>query len=519
VVQAAARRLASRGDLPDPALVDFLTAAEVRAALGGAPIQPAAARRRRKRHEAESRLPAPREVNLDDPAASPARGAEADGVLRGIGVSAGVAIGRARVAGEGPVTLEPGEVLVVPVLDAALAPLLANAAGAVVEIGGILSHGSVVAREMGVPCVVDVHEATRRIQSGETVIVDGSTGLVRRALPDASSPRDVGPALGPALVDATTEGLHPLEPHPLARESVYFNMYDPGRGLAVVFAMAVKPQGAGEALLTLGLPDGRVAFGLERGAAALDARGFRVGGFRLDWHPLRLSMNAPISLHGASEFPPRPVPLLFTPRTSRLSGTLHFEPHTAAVDFCETLPAETRDWVRPLGAHHVEQSGRWHGDLTLDARALRFDGRGSRDHSWGIRDWEAADHWRLFMAPIHDRLAIHALIVSAAGRLVSGGFVSRDGETEGISRVECAAVRDGAGLLKSFELELQTASGLRRLTGRVERTISIPVQPERRLWRHLAGRPYRLVLHENFTRYEMDGAVGHGIAEFTERPL
>jgi hypothetical protein len=85
--------------------------------------------------------------------------------------------------------------------------------------------------------------------------------------------------------------------------------------------------------------------------------------------------------------------------------------------------------------------------------------------------------------------------------------------------VECAAERDAAGRLKSFELELQTASGLQRLTGQVERTISIPVQPERRVWRHLAGRPYRLVLHENFTRYEIDGAVGWGMAEFTERPV
>jgi hypothetical protein len=53
----------------------------------------------------------------------------------------------------------------------------------------------------------------------------------------------------------------------------------------------------------------------------------------------------------------------------------------------------------------------------------------------------------------------------------------------------------------------------------VEQVVSIPVQPERRLWRHLAGRPYRLVLHENFTRYELDGAQGYGMAELTERPV
>src|SRR5204862_4576008 len=98
----------------------------------------------------------------------------------GIGVSAGVAIGPARVLLPGdPLRLEPGEVLVAPVLDAAFGPILATAAGAVAEIGGLLSHGAVVARELGVPCVVDVRDATRRLRTGERVLVDGTTGEVR----------------------------------------------------------------------------------------------------------------------------------------------------------------------------------------------------------------------------------------------------------------------------------------------------------------------------------------------------
>src|SRR5207253_277950 len=103
----------------------------------------------------------------------------AEGELLGLGVSAGVGLGPARVVGPGQaVRLEPGEVLVAPVLDAALGPLLASAAGAVAEIGGLLSHGAVVARELGVPCVVDVRDATRRIRTGQPVTVDGSAGLV-----------------------------------------------------------------------------------------------------------------------------------------------------------------------------------------------------------------------------------------------------------------------------------------------------------------------------------------------------
>jgi len=56
------------------------------------------------------------------------------------------------------------------------------------------------------------------------------------------------------------------------------------------------------------------------------------------------------------------------------------------------------------------------------------------------------------------------------------------------------------------------------LRGTVWRSVTVPVQVERRPWRHLAGRPYRLLLQENFTRYEADGRTGHGMAEITRRP-
>jgi len=75
-----------------------------------------------------------------------------------------------------------------------------------------------------------------------------------------------------------------------------------------------------------------------------------------------------------------------------------------------------------------------------------------------------------------------------------------------------------AGALRGLELEIGTPRGVVRVTGEVERTVTVPVQLARGLGRHLAGRPWRLVLHENFTRYTCEGRIGHGMAEFTERP-
>ena len=74
--------------------------------------------------------------------------------------------------------IQPGEILVAPVTDAGWGPLFLVAAGLVVDVGGPLSHGSIVAREYGLPAVVNVKAATRRIQTGQMLTVNGTTGTV-----------------------------------------------------------------------------------------------------------------------------------------------------------------------------------------------------------------------------------------------------------------------------------------------------------------------------------------------------
>ena len=76
-------------------------------------------------------------------------------------------------------TLQPGEVLVAPYTDPAWTPLFLTAGAAVVEVGSYLSHAGTVAREFGMPCVVDVADCTRRIATGMRVEVDGALGVVR----------------------------------------------------------------------------------------------------------------------------------------------------------------------------------------------------------------------------------------------------------------------------------------------------------------------------------------------------
>ena len=98
--------------------------------------------------------------------------------LNGLG---GVVTGPARVIG-GPSdfgAFTPGDILVAEITTPAYTPLFAVAGGVVTDIGGVLSHGSIVAREYGIPAVLGTGVATHRIASGEIITVDGGRGEVR----------------------------------------------------------------------------------------------------------------------------------------------------------------------------------------------------------------------------------------------------------------------------------------------------------------------------------------------------
>jgi pyruvate,water dikinase len=101
------------------------------------------------------------------------------GALAGNPVSAGVVEGIAHVITD-PTReiLEPGEILVAPFTDPGWTPLFINAAGLVMEVGGLMTHGSVIAREYGIPAVVGVIDATKEIRTGQRVRVNGDLGYV-----------------------------------------------------------------------------------------------------------------------------------------------------------------------------------------------------------------------------------------------------------------------------------------------------------------------------------------------------
>ena len=114
-------------------------------------------------------------------AAPTAKSALSEGdVLAGTAGCPGVVTGRARIVRDptSPPDLEPGDIMVAPLTDPAWTPLFLAVDGVVVNVGGQVSHAVIVSREMGIPCVVSVADATERIEDGATITVDGTNGNV-----------------------------------------------------------------------------------------------------------------------------------------------------------------------------------------------------------------------------------------------------------------------------------------------------------------------------------------------------
>jgi pyruvate,water dikinase len=186
--------LARRGVVGDPEDVFYLTVAEVldpqlAGGIEADGIKDVVAFRRERRDEyLEVKLP---ESWTGQPEAIPITASEAaqkGTEITGLAVSPGVVEGRARVVldplADDP--LEPGEVLVCETTDPSWTSLFLVAAGLVIDVGGPLSHGAILARELGVPCVINSRIGTAVLRTGDLLRVDGDAGRVE-VLDTASS--------------------------------------------------------------------------------------------------------------------------------------------------------------------------------------------------------------------------------------------------------------------------------------------------------------------------------------------
>ncbi|MFJ1926259.1 rifamycin-inactivating phosphotransferase [Streptomyces sp. NPDC088131] len=180
-LMAEAERLVRAGVLPDKEDVFYLTFQELRDAVRSNQADGRLIEQRKEAFRSYLALTPPRVLTSDGEAVSGAyrRDDVPEGALAGLPVSAGTVEGRARVVLDmAQADLEAGDILVTAFTDPSWSTLFVGIAGLVTEVGGLMTHGAVIAREYGLPAVVGVAGATRLISDGQRIRVHGTDGYV-----------------------------------------------------------------------------------------------------------------------------------------------------------------------------------------------------------------------------------------------------------------------------------------------------------------------------------------------------
>jgi hypothetical protein len=165
-----------------------------------------------------------------------------------------------------------------------------------------------------------------------------------------------------------------------------------------------------------------------------------------------------------------------------------------------------RDGCAPVAAtNRFEQAGRIAGTLTADGREVAFDTTGHRDHSWGVRDYEAILHWKWISAQAGPALAVHAMHTWYQGRQYTNGYVWRDGELSPIVDLRAGISYDGNAMQRSAEIELIDELG---------RTTDVQADYFAGGFLPFAG----VVMAEAGCRVEIAGEPGVGVVELGWQP-
>jgi hypothetical protein len=187
-------------------------------------------------------------------------------------------------------------------------------------------------------------------------------------------------------------------------------------------------------------------------------------------------------------------------RDVTVSGSLRFTAWSEALVFGSGL-------TDGVASHHYEQPGSIAGVLQVDGRRHPLAGRGMRDHSWGVRDWQRVPWWRWFgMVVDPDNFVMLNNVGTTDGGETAGGFMMREGEIAAIASCETASELDPElGCQRSFEAHAKDVVG--RTTTLRGRAIEVAPLRQRR-----DGRLTHV--NEGLTEYEWEGHRGTGISEY-----
>ncbi|MCZ6783932.1 MAG: hypothetical protein O7G30_11560 [Proteobacteria bacterium] len=304
---------------------------------------------------------------------------------------------------------------------------------------------------------------------------------------------------------------HPLGPESNFNESMYFNFFDPERGIGGFTRIGNRAnEGHAEMTVTLYLPDGRVLFTFKRPAIenndAFDAGGLRfevldpTQRLRTEYAGSLLELREPREMADPRKaFAENPV------KTVRLD--LEHDAVGPMYGSAGSSHEESRDADQQFAKAHYEQHMHVTGQVEIGDERFEIDGYGLRDHSWGPRFWQAIQSYEwLTMNFGPDLGAMISIVRRDADHVRAGGVLVRDGEIELITHATIEGVYEENGLYhRAVAATFETQNGdSHRVTGEVKGFIP------------LRNRRSGMTTHigEGMTEWRFGDRVGYGMSEF-----
>ena len=286
-------------------------------------------------------------------------------------------------------------------------------------------------------------------------------------------------------------------------ESFYFNAYDRVHDLCLFMRIGHKPNRQEKSMFCfVMLPDGTF-MGL-RGEERLGQRDLCVQG--LSFEAIEPERTWSLSFDGQMDHVTTKGPL-----KAEVFFSLTFEGLHDIYDYRRSVADAEKERLSQVAAsEHLEQFGSVKGTIAIDGKTYALDALGERDHSWGVRDWNAPRMWVWLTGAFSPAEAFNVTKLYVDGGVVDAGFFHEAAKTRALTAVGIDIAYGDTGTPASFDLALTDEDGtIRPLHARVMRHVAMPfMSPD-------GSRTS--VMYETLAEYSYGTKRGYGIAEFLIR--
>lgn len=284
-------------------------------------------------------------------------------------------------------------------------------------------------------------------------------------------------------------------------ESFYFNFYDRGQDICGFMRIGLKPnKKQKDVFCFLMLPDGNV-IGVKDSVAMedneLEAKGLKLVMVEDEkkWH-LEFSGELP-KLHKDSEKEP-------------VTFSLDFDTLNNAYDYRESVSGDKEKIAQAVASEHVEQFGKVLGKLNIGTRVYDINAMGERDHSWGVRDWNAPRMWVWITCQFDEGYAFNLTKLFMDKGEVDAGFIHIDGKNVPIMRADIVTEYNRDNSPNTVYMALHDKEGdVHGVKAVVKHKTVMP----------FASRDGKVIshMHECLAKFTLDDDVGYGIVEYLIR--